>query len=216
MRRSQNSKLFLPLDLHVLSLPLAFILSQDQTLHRIFLIIYRRFAWLYSPILSDRQCSLFFFCQSNMSMNVSFFLVSVSLSREAGAKVEILFDSCKLFLKFFSRNFHSLKSFQSAGFYSGFPLVRGAKVSRFFVSGKLFGKKILSLSFFSCLHQILRTSPLLRVQKYTLFPVLQAFRRSFFIFFFVFILRCWKLGGCGGKFFFVLGRMSFAGRLFAI
>ncbi len=29
----------LPLDLHVLSLPLAFILSQDQTLHCIFFII---------------------------------------------------------------------------------------------------------------------------------------------------------------------------------
>jgi len=28
----------LPLDLHVLGLPLAFILSQDQTLHRIFFI----------------------------------------------------------------------------------------------------------------------------------------------------------------------------------
>jgi hypothetical protein len=35
VRRSQKSKLSLPLDLHVLSLPLAFILSQDQTLHRI-------------------------------------------------------------------------------------------------------------------------------------------------------------------------------------
>ena len=34
--------------------------------------------------------------------------------------------------------------FRPAGFHSGFPLVRGAKVSRFFVSGKLFGKKILS------------------------------------------------------------------------
>jgi hypothetical protein len=31
----------LPLDLHVLSLPLAFILSQDQTLHRMFLNIVR-------------------------------------------------------------------------------------------------------------------------------------------------------------------------------
>ena len=38
VRRSQRSKPLLPLDLHVLSLPLAFILSQDQTLHRIFLI----------------------------------------------------------------------------------------------------------------------------------------------------------------------------------
>ena len=40
VRRSQNSKLFLPLDLHVLGLPLAFILSQDQTLHRIFFIFF--------------------------------------------------------------------------------------------------------------------------------------------------------------------------------
>ena len=31
--RQQEQALLLPLDLHVLSLPLAFILSQDQTLH---------------------------------------------------------------------------------------------------------------------------------------------------------------------------------------
>ena len=31
-----NLRLMLPLDLHVLSLPLAFILSQDQTLHCIY------------------------------------------------------------------------------------------------------------------------------------------------------------------------------------
>ena len=31
--RHQEQALMLPLDLHVLSLPLAFILSQDQTLH---------------------------------------------------------------------------------------------------------------------------------------------------------------------------------------
>jgi hypothetical protein len=34
VRRSHKCKHLLPLDLHVLSLPLAFILSQDQTLHR--------------------------------------------------------------------------------------------------------------------------------------------------------------------------------------
>ena len=34
-----NLRLMLPLDLHVLSLPLAFILSQDQTLHCINLYI---------------------------------------------------------------------------------------------------------------------------------------------------------------------------------
>ncbi len=33
VRRSLGSKLPIPLDLHVLGLPLAFILSQDQTLH---------------------------------------------------------------------------------------------------------------------------------------------------------------------------------------
>ena len=41
VRRSsaEVQALLLPLDLHVLSLPLAFILSQDQTLHCISLII---------------------------------------------------------------------------------------------------------------------------------------------------------------------------------
>jgi hypothetical protein len=33
VRRSQDPEGSLPLDLHVLGLPLAFILSQDQTLH---------------------------------------------------------------------------------------------------------------------------------------------------------------------------------------
>ncbi len=33
IKTSTNLRLMLPLDLHVLSLPLAFILSQDQTLH---------------------------------------------------------------------------------------------------------------------------------------------------------------------------------------
>ena len=36
--RHQNRSSMLPLDLHVLSLPLAFILSQDQTLHSKFFI----------------------------------------------------------------------------------------------------------------------------------------------------------------------------------
>ena len=40
----------LPLDLHVLSLPLAFILSQDQTLHCIYLIILLAPVTLYSNL----------------------------------------------------------------------------------------------------------------------------------------------------------------------
>jgi hypothetical protein len=41
VRRSSSDckQSMLPLDLHVLSLPLAFILSQDQTLHRCFLML---------------------------------------------------------------------------------------------------------------------------------------------------------------------------------
>lgn len=37
----EASSSMLPLDLHVLGLPLAFILSQDQTLHRCFIIYYK-------------------------------------------------------------------------------------------------------------------------------------------------------------------------------
>ena len=40
--RHQKQASMLPLDLHVLSLPLAFILSQDQTLHSKFFIYYIR------------------------------------------------------------------------------------------------------------------------------------------------------------------------------
>lgn len=42
VRRSPPSEDVLPLDLHVLGLPLAFILSQDQTLHRCILYTSRR------------------------------------------------------------------------------------------------------------------------------------------------------------------------------
>ena len=47
----------LPLDLHVLSLPLAFILSQDQTLHCIFLIslsLTRTFIFFPAPLSENR------------------------------------------------------------------------------------------------------------------------------------------------------------------
>ncbi len=80
VRRSQKSKLFLPLDLHVLGLPLAFILSQDQTLHR---IIFNNIATIHqkSPTLkkiSGFSLSLVFFVdqlpfgsQSTLSISIS-------------------------------------------------------------------------------------------------------------------------------------------------
>ena len=48
--------LVLPLDLHVLSLPLAFILSQDQTLHCINLL----FLWLWDFLSRIFACSLYY------------------------------------------------------------------------------------------------------------------------------------------------------------
>ena len=68
----------LPLDLHVLGLPLAFILSQDQTLHRCFLNIITTINCLYSKMtylvlilnylyhFSLEKCTR---CQFNKSMN---------------------------------------------------------------------------------------------------------------------------------------------------
>ena len=49
IKTSTNLRLMLPLDLHVLSLPLAFILSQDQTLHCIFFINFLACPDTYNP-----------------------------------------------------------------------------------------------------------------------------------------------------------------------
>ena len=49
IRTSTNLSPMLPLDLHVLSLPLAFILSQDQTLHCIIFIFLSLFLTLIIP-----------------------------------------------------------------------------------------------------------------------------------------------------------------------
>src|SRR5690606_17643481 len=66
VRRSLWSKLQIPLDLHVLGLPLAFILSQDQTLHRII--------FNYNPLINSKSyLASSFCCQSNMYMYVVFF-----------------------------------------------------------------------------------------------------------------------------------------------
>ena len=117
MRRSQRSKLLLPLDLHVLGLPLAFILSQDQTLHRILFVRLTltncsiQVASLFN-INRKILLSLFFqiciatnlCCQFNMSMNVSFFFCS-QLFQLAGAKVQLFFNLASFFEKKFKSFF---------------------------------------------------------------------------------------------------------------
>ena len=90
IRHSPATEVPLPFDLHVLGLPLAFILSQDQTLHRYFFRVHEH------PILFNDQrkfnapvlwYDLFSFvrdavsgiplrCQSNMLMNLSSVFVS--------------------------------------------------------------------------------------------------------------------------------------------
>ena len=75
-------------------------------------------------------------------MNVSFCFSSVSVFQEAGAKVEILFQSRKLFVKFFLKKFSFLFFFPACQSLNELPLSRGAKVNPFFISGKLFIKKI--------------------------------------------------------------------------
>ena len=100
----------MPLDLHVLGLPLAFILSQDQTLHRCFSNYFD------PPQKSDRRpVSSFFFlaprpgsgggrCLYNMSMN---FLILFDLPHRSlsGRKSTTLFRTGKLFKE---KNFFSL------------------------------------------------------------------------------------------------------------
>ena len=86
----------LPLDLHVLSLPLAFILSQDQTLHCkncSFTFLTRlRVSHIYSICMSTHAIS-FFSSVSNYS---------VLLWRKTGAKVQPFFIPTKYFFKIIS------------------------------------------------------------------------------------------------------------------
>ena len=112
VRRSLSSKLLIPLDLHVLSLPLAFILSQDQTLHRILFVRFNltlfysiqvaRLFSIYSKNLTlsyfQNYIAVILCCQFNISMNVSFFFCS-PLIRLAGAKVQLFFNLASFFEK---------------------------------------------------------------------------------------------------------------------
>ena len=112
----------LPLDLHVLSLPLAFILSQDQTLHckkrnllnlssnlkgivfEISLLAKRRkkliqlLKYLKERILFDWAVALIFL-----------FLLSHLFRRESGAKVRCFFQTTKFFGNFFQKIFQNLR-----------------------------------------------------------------------------------------------------------
>ena len=91
--------LALPLDLHVLSLPLAFILSQDQTLHC------KNCSFL--PFDSSSCLTHISICMSTHAISIfsSFQISLVScrrfLWRKTGAKVQPFFIPAKYFFNFF-------------------------------------------------------------------------------------------------------------------
>jgi len=87
-------------------------------------------------------------CQFNMSTNVSSFVLRLSL--KAGAKLKLLFVSCKKKFKNFETFFFvSVFLFSLPIYQRTFPVLRGANVKASFESHKLFlnffFKKISSL-----------------------------------------------------------------------
>ena len=101
----------LPLDLHVLSLPLAFILSQDQTLHCI--ISYIILSLSLTLIIHSKELTLLdklFFSVLASCTVFSLFNELISLSCEnpffeRGCKGTHYFLICNSFVKKFSKNF---------------------------------------------------------------------------------------------------------------
>ena len=87
--------LALPLDLHVLSLPLAFILSQDQTLLCIFFI-----SQLEPDTLNSKRINAldyFLFLGTCLYLSFSIIKELVPACRKGIAKVEVFFNPTKFF-----------------------------------------------------------------------------------------------------------------------
>ena len=135
----------------MLSLPLAFILSQDQTLHRILLSPDKSVLFIYVTealvVFSNLSILLLLFFCLKISLKTavnsiclgtcsSLFLAWFALfkvSLKAGAKVQLLFLTGKKFLKFFLGNFnlHLLLLFLSVC-QGTLLFLRGANVTSVF------------------------------------------------------------------------------------
>ena len=119
MRHSHSPEGEIPSDLHVLGLPLAFILSQDQTLHCIIVVLF------FFPVLGLRYDSLFLtggprllggparllasYAGLKLSKNSRPpFLLPLFRVVENGCKGTTFFHSRKPFFTFFSKNFLNL------------------------------------------------------------------------------------------------------------
>ena len=134
MRRSPPSEDVLPLDLHVLSLPLAFILSQDQTLR----CKYKKFKISFAPDVSSQKSTklvhLAFFC---------FIFCASKYQRTCVKKPAPLFTKKPMPVVYFIILFywHSFILFLSSA--RTVSLFRGGKGKHFFLPAKSFLKKIL-------------------------------------------------------------------------
>lgn len=147
VRRSPSDckQSMLPLDLHVLSLPLAFILSQDQTLHRCSLIIFelRKIILYFSKDVFAYVFYHYFVSKiiaANQYVNellILLFLYTFIL--KAGANIKPFFHSHKTFLRFFLKLFCKLlasyiKYRISKNFAINVPVFSGCKHTTFFYS----------------------------------------------------------------------------------
>ena len=121
-------------------------------------------------------------------------------SREAGAKVEFLFQSCKLSVKFILGNFNPPNSTKPPNPQRTPPLA-GRKGKTFFCLRQAFPEIFFSTFSRQTAMQLQRTSPSMRVQKYTLFSHMQAFGGSFFARKGTFPINAWKPTRWAGNFF---------------
>ena len=92
----------LPLDLHVLSLPLAFILSQDQTLHCkncSFYLLTRLVSSAYLNMQIDTRYLYLLICFKFLSLSLSTSFSTTRFSSKADAKIQPIFKPTKYFFK---------------------------------------------------------------------------------------------------------------------
>ena len=101
MRRSLCPEEQIPLGLHVLGLPLAFILSQDQTLHCMFVCPYTQTQFKIDALVFFPYLVVICYVNELRSFRFLRTLNLSSCSWFASAKVNNFFQSAKTFLKFF-------------------------------------------------------------------------------------------------------------------
>ena len=135
----------LPLDLHVLSLPLAFILSQDQTLHCIisYIILSLPLTLIILPKELTLLDKLFFSVLASCTIEQSFQWTFQTLSRgpvfRTGLQRYALFFNFQIFLqKFFNFHFSASVLVRTLSL-AGHPFFKGsAKVRLFYLLPNFF------------------------------------------------------------------------------